>query len=159
MCVRVQPNGCVLHRRLHVFGCCVLGWCCRLSSKAMPHAANLGAPVRRRPTLSPKMTLGHSMVFASTPGTGQCLWLIYSDTHNQTPLTHAELSASPMNALTCNGRPKRDFTKRRSKKTLAHVPVQINIFQMANASSGLRASCDLCKRAQATNAQAPCVTA
>ena len=48
----------------------------------------------------PVRTLEHSMVFASTPATGQCRLLIYSDIHTQTPLTHAELSASPVNALT-----------------------------------------------------------
>ena len=145
MYVRVQTNGCVLHRRLHVFGCRALGWCCCLSFKAMPHVANLAVPTRRRPTLFPGMTRGHSMVFVSTPGTGQCLWLIYSDTHNQTTLTHADLSANPVNSLTCNGRPKRAFTKRRSKKTLAHVPVQINSFSdFECVEPGLRASCDLC---------------
>ena len=59
--------------------------------------------MRRRPTLFLGMTLGHSVVFASTPGTGTCLLLIYTDTRNTTALTHAELSASPMHALTCNG--------------------------------------------------------
>ena len=59
--------------------------------------------VRRRPTLFLGMTLGHSVVFASTPGTGTCLLLIYSDTHNQPPSAHADQTASPVNALTCNG--------------------------------------------------------
>ena len=59
--------------------------------------------MRRRPTLFPRMTLGHAMLVASTPDTGTCLLLICSDTQNQTPLTHAELSASPLHALTCNG--------------------------------------------------------